>query len=175
MEGNLYVYLLWPFKNHIGSRVPADFNVTVFTCACFWKIAWISSLCDFYYSKLRNSFTSFWVLMALWMQIWFMWSFPRLKKASGVLVRIKNPSLDYRNSFCFESLKVSFLQKMNENKSHSSKIEFVHSFEETSSWRNHFYFVWPLAIWMSDWRRRTTEGTGVWRWHMWQLDAERQN
>ena len=44
----------------------------------------------------------------------------------------------------------NFFQKMNENKSTwgvivHSKVEFVCSFlEETSAWKNHFDYVWPL-------------------------------
>ena len=40
----------------------------------------------------------------------------------------------------------TFFQKTNENKSTSSEVEFVRSFlEETSAWKNHFEFLWPLA------------------------------
>ena len=41
----------------------------------------------------------------------------------------------------------NFLQKTNKNKSHSSKIEFVHSFfGGYFGLKNHLDFVWPLAL-----------------------------
>ena len=42
---------------------------------------------------------------------------------------------------------VSFFQKTNENKSTWVKLNsFVRFLEETSAWKNHFEFVWPLVF-----------------------------
>ena len=54
---------------------------------------------------------------------------------------------------------VDFLQKTNENKSTWGIIvvksnSFVHFLEETSAWKNHFDFVWPLV-------ERKPEGRGI--------------